>query len=92
MEGVELEDGMARALEVTIIREIAPKHYWVGVTIHEGRFHIVRRMFDYLEIEVLRLIRTDFGPINIGEIKSGRWRALSGSETEKMFTALSLKQ
>ena len=92
LEGVELEDGMARALEVTIIREIAPKHYWVGVTIHEGRFHIVRRMFDYLEIEVLRLIRTDFGPINIGEIKSGRWRALSGSETEKMFTALSLKQ
>ena len=92
LEGVELEDGLARALEVTTVREIEPKHYWVEVTIHEGRFHIVRRMFDYLEVEVLRLIRTDFGPINIGEIKSGRWRALSQAEIEKMFNALSLKR
>jgi 23S rRNA pseudouridine2605 synthase len=92
LEGVELEDGLARALEVTTAREIEPKHYWVEVTIHEGRFHIVRRMFDYLEVEVLRLIRTDFGPINIGEIKSGRWRALSKLEIEKMFNALSLKR
>jgi 23S rRNA pseudouridine2605 synthase len=92
LEGVELEDGLARALEVNVIREVAPKHYWVEVTIHEGRFHIVRRMFDFLEVEVLRLIRTDFGPINIGETKSGRWRALSTPEIENMFNALSLNK
>jgi len=38
------------------------------------------------------LIRTDFGPINIGEIKSGRWRALSQPEIENMFNALALKR
>ena len=92
LEGVELEDGMARPLEVKVIREIEPKHYWVEVTIHEGRFHIVRRMFDYLQVEVLRLIRTDFGPVNIGELKSGRWRALSRPEIESMFTVLSLNK
>ena len=91
LEGVELEDGLARALAVTVIREIEPKHYWVEVTIHEGRFHIVRRMFDFLEVEVLRLIRTDFGPINIGETKAGRWRTLSNPEIESMFDALLLK-
>ena len=90
LKGVILEDGMARALSVSIVREIGPKHYWIEISIHEGRFHIVRRMFEFLEISVLRLIRTDFGPISIGETKEGRWRVLNSGELEKLFTVLKL--
>jgi len=92
LKGVILEDGMARALEVSIVREVSPKHYWVDIAIHEGRFHIVRRMFEYLEIEVLRLIRTDFGPISIGETKEGRWRVLNEGEINKLFNLLKLNR
>lgn len=90
LKGVVLEDGMARALEVKVVREVNPKHHWVEVSIHEGRFHIIRRMFEFLEIEVLRLIRTDFGPISIGETKEGRWRTLNSVELENLYKALKL--
>ncbi|CAN2238606.1 RsuA 16S rRNA uridine-516 pseudouridylate synthase and related pseudouridylate synthases [actinobacterium SCGC AAA044-D11] len=92
LKGVILEDGLARALEVSVVREVNNKHHWVEVTIHEGRFHIVRRMFESLEIEVLRLIRTDFGPVSIGETKEGRWRVLNSVELDNLFIALKLKQ
>ncbi len=92
LKGVELEDGMARALTVEVLREVNPKHFWVEVSIHEGRFHIVRRMFEALEIEVLRLIRNEFGPITLDETKEGRWRVLSEVEINKLFTALKLNQ
>lgn len=92
LKGVELEDGLARALEVNVLREVNPKHFWVELSIHEGRFHIVRRMFEALEIEVLRLIRSDFGPISLDETKEGRWRTLSQVEIEKLFTALKLNK
>jgi 23S rRNA pseudouridine2605 synthase len=92
LKGVILEDGLARALEVSVVREVTNKHHWVEVTIHEGRFHIVRRMFESLEIEVLRLIRTDFGPVSIGETKEGRWRVLNSVELDNLFVALRLKQ
>jgi 23S rRNA pseudouridine2605 synthase len=90
LKGVLLEDGMARALEVKVIREINPKHRWVEVSIHEGRFHIIRRMFEFLEIEVLRLIRTEFGPISMGDTKEGRWRSLNSVELKNLFKALKL--
>jgi len=92
LKGVILEDGMARALEVKVIREINAKHRWVEVSIHEGRFHIIRRMFELLEIEVLRLIRTDFGPISMGDTKEGRWRVLNTVELENLFEVLKLNQ
>ena len=92
LKGVILEDGLARALEVSVVREVTNKHQWVEVTIHEGRFHIVRRMFESLETEVLRLIRTDFGPVSIGETKEGRWRVLNSVELDNLFVALRLKQ
>ena len=92
LKGVILEDGLARALEVNVVREINNKHHWVEVSIHEGRFHIVRRMFEFLEIEVLRLIRTDFGPISMGETKEGRWRVLNSVELENLFIGLKLNK
>ncbi len=90
LKGVVLEDGMARALEVKVVREVNPKHHWVEVSLHEGRFHIIRRMFEFLEIEVIRLIRTEFGPISIGEIKEGRWRALNSVELDNLYKVLKL--
>ena len=92
LKGVELEDGLARALDVSVLREVSAKHYWLEVSIHEGRVHIVRRMFEALGVEVIRLIRSDFGPIGLDETKEGRWRALSKVEIDKLFTVLKLNR
>lgn len=92
LRGVELEDGLARGLDVKVVREITQKHSWVELSIHEGRYHIVRRIFAALGLTVIRLIRTDFGPISIGELKEGRWRNLNSGELAKLFTDLKLNK
>ena len=92
LKGVELEDGLARALEIKLLRSISPKHHWIEISIHEGRFHIVRRMFDVLDLEVVRLIRTDFGPLSLGETSVGRWRVLGEVEIDNLFNVLDLKR
>jgi 23S rRNA pseudouridine2605 synthase len=90
--GISLEDGLARALEVKVIREVTPKHSWVEISIHEGRYHIVRRIFEYFEIPVIRLIRTNFGPIELSETGVGRYRVLNEVELDKLFKVLQIKR
>ena len=92
LKGVTLEDGLARALTIKTIREVNPKHSWVEITIHEGRYHIVRRIFDHYEIPVLRLIRTDFGPIALGETGVGRSRKINEVELVKLFNLLKINR
>ena len=91
-DGIRLEDGLARALEVIVLREPTPKNAWIEISIHEGRYHIVRRMFEELGLPVLRLIRTEFGPLNIGETKVGRWRHLNEGEVANLFNVLKLNR
>ena len=91
-QGVQLEDGLARAIEVKVLREINPKHSWVEISIHEGRYHIVRRIFEHYELAVMRLIRTDFGPIVLAETGVGRYRKLNEVELSNLFKLLKLNR
>ena len=74
MEGVELEDGLAKPISV------ARHGAMIEVVIHEGRNQIVRRMFDALGYPVERLIRTAIGSIKLGELPPGKWRSLNSVE------------
>jgi 23S rRNA pseudouridine2605 synthase len=85
LNGVELEDGMARVLSYN---QLSPT--WIEVTIHEGRYHIIRRLMEAIGVEVLRLIRTKFGPISLGETLEGRWRDLNDGELISLQKALEL--
>ena len=85
LAGIELEDGMARVLAY---RELSPG--WIEVTIHEGRYHIIRRLMEALGVDVLRLIRTKFGPISLGETLEGRWRDLNDGELISLRKVLEL--
>lgn len=85
LKGIELEDGMGRVLS---FRELSPR--WIELTIHEGRYHIIRRLMEAVEIDVLRLIRTKFGPISLGDTPEGRWRDLNNGELTNLQKALNL--
>jgi len=85
LKGVELEDGMGRVLN---FKELSPR--WIEVTIHEGRYHIIRRLMEAVEVDVLRLIRTKFGPISLGDTPEGRWRDLNNGELTNLRNVLSL--
>ncbi|CAB5239799.1 unannotated protein [freshwater metagenome] len=87
LKGVELEDGMGRVLT---FKQLSPA--WIEVSIHEGRYHIIRRLMEAVGVDVLRLIRTKFGPISLGETLEGRWRDLNEGEITNLYTALDLKK
>lgn len=90
LSGIELEDGLAKADSIIKIRETKSETTWYEVVIHEGRYHIVRRLFEALGHPVLQLIRSEFGPISIGELKPGRYRHLNEAEIKKLFNYLSI--
>jgi 23S rRNA pseudouridine2605 synthase len=82
---------LARALKVVLVRSISKNHHWIEITIHEGRYHIIRRLIEALGMKVARLVRIDFGPINLGDMKEGRHRVLNEVEVLNLFTLLGLK-
>ena len=86
LKGVELEDGMGRVLS---FKQLSAN--WIEVKIHEGRYHIIRRLMEAVGVEVLRLIRTNFGPISLGDTPEGRWRDLNEQELLNIQKALDLK-
>lgn len=87
--GIELEDGWARADHFRIVQNTG-KNYLVEVTLHEGRKHIVRRMLAQAGFPVDRLVRTSFGPIPLGDQKSGWLRRLTNTEVGMLMREVDL--
>jgi|GEM_PF-4836101 len=77
LEGVSLEDGMAKADAIAFLDESKTV---IGVEIHSGKNRIIRRMFESLGHDVKRLDRTAFGPFTKTKLKPGEFRFLNDKE------------
>ena len=84
--GVELEDGPAQVDSFRIV-DSQPGKALVELILHEGRKHIVRRMLAEVGHPVISLVRTQVGPIRLGDTRPGRWRALSATEVAALYSA-----
>jgi 23S rRNA pseudouridine2605 synthase len=87
--GIELEDGPVKVDSFKLV-DSAPGKALVEVQLHEGRKHVVRRMFDTVGHPVITLVRTDVGPIKLGDLRSGRMRALNRPEIGQLYSAAGL--
>ncbi len=85
-EGVRLEDGPARALEVTL-HERAEKNTWIRLVVGEGRFHMVKRLCEAVGLQVLRLFRPEFGGVSVQGLRPGRYRQLGPDEVATLRAA-----
>lgn len=54
----------------------------VTLTLTEGRFHQVKRMFAHFGLVVTRLHRSRFGPITVEGLAPGQWREISSKELD----------
>ncbi|MEU5045700.1 pseudouridine synthase [Streptomyces griseorubiginosus] len=88
-DGIQLEDGYARADHFRVVEQTG-KNYLVEVTLHEGRKHIVRRMLAEAGFPVDKLVRVAFGPITLGDQKSGWLRRLSNTEVGMLMKEVDL--
>ncbi len=78
VEGVNIEEGTAYVEAATYIKN-APKRE-VGIEIHRGKNSTVRRIFEHLGYNVLRLDRVYFAGLTKKDIPRGRHRFLSEQE------------
>jgi 23S rRNA pseudouridine2605 synthase len=88
-EGVELEDGPARADRARVLAQDG-REAVVEVTLHEGRNRIVRRMFASQGFELTALVRTRIGPVLLGELAPGRTRELTDRELGTLMAEVGL--
>ena len=61
------------------------------ITVQEGRNHLIRRMCEAVGLEVARLKRTSIGPLKLGMLQPGHWRALKPAELAALRNALNKK-
>ncbi|MDN5781028.1 MAG: pseudouridine synthase [Luteimonas sp.] len=55
------------------------------LTLHEGRYHQVRRMFAAVGNHVEALHRGRVGGLDLGELAEGQWRVLDAADVERLF-------
>ncbi|GAC1613619.1 MAG: pseudouridine synthase [Vulcanimicrobiaceae bacterium] len=77
--GVRLEEFRASKAQLRVIATHAGTSV-VDLTIHEGKYRQVRRMFDALEHPVIALERLRFGPVSLGQLPAGTTRPVSARE------------
>jgi len=85
--GVELEDGVARAENVTTRPTRDGTRLVLTLTLREGRNREIRRMLRALDVRIRRLSRVSFGPIELGDLPPGAWRALDEAEIQALRTS-----
>ncbi|ETN93824.1 23S rRNA pseudouridine2605 synthase [Zhouia amylolytica] len=80
--GLKLEDGLIEVDEVSYIENASKSE--VGIKIHSGRNRIVRRIFEHLGYEVVKLDRVVFAGLTKKDLPRGTWRKLNEQEINNL--------
>lgn len=60
----------------------------VEITIHEGKNHEIKKIFEYFNLDVLKLTRLSYGSIELGDLPSGKYRKLSIHEVKTLYSLI----
>lgn len=83
-EPMEIDGYMISKPEATLLRAGENKTVF-KITIHEGRNRQIRKMCAHLGLTVLKLKRTEIGPLSLGDLGTGRWRYLTEDEVHSLL-------
>ena len=81
--GTLMLDGETTPLRPALLEVLDDTH--ARLTITEGRYHQVRRMFAAVGNHVETLHRSRIGGLDLGDLPEGQWRALETSDLERLF-------
>lgn len=88
-DGVQLDDGPAHFERLRATGGEGANR-WYQVSLREGRNREVRRMFEAVGVVISRLIRTHYGPVELGKLSRGKWRELRPREVRALYDAVGL--
>lgn len=90
--GLKLSDFDALPAKLEIIASSATEATAL-VTVQEGKFHQVKRMFSAVGREVTALHRLSFGPLKLDEsLSPGDWRELTEDEVRSLYRAAQMEE
>lgn len=93
MEGVALDDGVARFDSIRLGDDAHRANRWFEVTVRQGRNRVVRRLWDSQGVTVSRLMRTGFGPVALPSgVKAGGFRELDRKQVRELAALVDLKR
>ncbi len=77
--GVRLKEGRTQP---AIVEPFKHEHgnTWIKIIIHQGMQRQVRRMCANVGLQVIRLVRMTLGPLQLGDLPTGKWRRLTPEE------------
>jgi 23S rRNA pseudouridine2605 synthase len=84
--GVTENGNLLRARRVALLRQ-GRKNCWIEIVLDEGKNRQIRRMLEAFGIEVLRLVRTAIGPLQLGDLPKGASRKLTPAEKRQIDLA-----
>lgn len=87
IEGVEIDGMRYGAIDANLERGTG-RNVWVEMTITEGKNREVRRVLEYLGLKVNRLIRTGYGPFNLGDLPRGQAVELIGKPVARFLSEM----
>ncbi len=84
--GSEVDGEMLAAKSAAVLR-LGTRNAWLEIVLDEGRNRQIRRLLAAHGLGVLRLVRVAIGPLALGELAKGQWRALTPSEVAALRPA-----
>ncbi|MGI1826617.1 pseudouridine synthase [Ligilactobacillus salivarius] len=81
----------SRARAKIISRDAKKNTSIVSLTIHEGRYHQVKKMFDAVGHKVQKLSRITYGTLTLDGLTSGEYRELSHNEVRELLKLINNK-
>ena len=79
--GIELEDGKATIDKIALLND---DKTIFGIEIHIGRNRIIRRIFEHIGAEVVKLDRVMYAGLDKYNLPRGKWRPLTPSEIRRL--------
>lgn len=90
--GISMDGAVVRASRVKIKKvDHITNHSLVEITIHEGKNHQVKRMFEAVGYRVDKLTREKIGFLTTKGLKSGEYRKLSNKEVSRLYVLANKK-
>jgi len=83
-KGVDLTDGRFTATDLRI-EKTNRGSTWIVLTTTDGRNRVIRRAFETLGHDVVRLVRVAVADLNLGSVGEGSWRMLTSREVERLL-------